>query len=159
MPSVVEPQPSRDLGELAPQFRRAVKAALSDCHLDGIDAMVFEAHRSAELQALYYARGRTKIPPARTVTNARSNLYSWHGYGLAVDVISQAHYWSPPEPQWWARMATIFKRHGCDWGGDWRQVDLPHIQYGTLKASPSDLARKLLASGGVEAVWRAVGAA
>ena len=65
---------SRDLELLAPKFRIAVQAAVAECRAAGLDAWVFEAYRSQELQALYYARGRTVIPPPRTVTNAPTNL-------------------------------------------------------------------------------------
>jgi peptidoglycan hydrolase-like protein with peptidoglycan-binding domain len=157
MPRAAEPKPSRDLSLLAPKFRAAVEAALAECDEAGLNAMVYEGHRSMELQVLYYARGRTVKPPYHTVTNASSNLYSWHGYGLAVDVIHETLYWNPPAG-WWSKVAAIFKKHGCDWGGDWQRVDLPHFQWGTLRVSPSSRARQLLAEGGVEAVWREVGA-
>lgn len=145
----------RDLGKLAPKFRAAAEAGLAACQADGIDAMVYEACRSEELQALYYARGRTIIPPTRPVTNARSALYSWHGYGLAVDVISREHGWDRPWT-WWVAMAAHFERQGCRWGGAWKSPDPPHVQWGLCKPSPSDRARELLASGGLPAVWAAV---
>lgn len=156
-PVVSEPRPSNSLALLAPRFRAAVEKSLRECHAAGLDAVVFEGYRSAELQEIYYARGRTVKPPYRTVTNARSNLYSWHGYGLAVDVIHRTMYWNPPT-SFWAGIAEIFKANGCDWGGDWTRADLPHFQWGTLRVSPSNRARQLLASGGVEAVWIEVGA-
>src|ERR1044072_3297457 len=90
------PKVSKDLTLLAPAFREAVLKSLADCAKAGLDAMVFEASRSAELQAVYYARGRTVIPPAHTVTNAPTNLQSWHGYGLAVDVVHRTLFWKPP---------------------------------------------------------------
>ena len=152
------PVADRDLSKLAPRFREQVLVALAECHSGGIDAIMYEGWRSPELQALYYARGRTIIPPATPVTYARSNLYSWHGYGLAVDCISQSKGWDQPMT-WFLAMADIFKRHGCKWGGDWRRADPPHFQYGACKPSPSDRARELYAAGGVEAVWVAVGAA
>jgi peptidoglycan L-alanyl-D-glutamate endopeptidase CwlK len=171
----------RDLGELAPRFRAAVEAALADCARAGRDAYVFEALRTDKLARLYYKRGR---PPTeefpRPVTYAKDALSSWHGYGLAVDVISRARGWFHPLPIanptpaalqaervraaeegriWFRDVATIFKAHGCDWGGDWpKRKDPPHFQFGTLKPSPSQQARDLLAAGGVKAVWRAVGA-
>lgn len=146
-----------DLSKLAPRFREAVFSALADCEADGLDAMVYEAYRSPELQALYYARGRTIIPPEKPVTYAKSNLQSWHGYGLAVDVISAEYHWNRPR-EWFAQVATCFCRHGCRWGGTWKQQDLPHFQLGILKPSPSDRARELYASGGMQAVWKTVGA-
>lgn len=151
------PKPTRDPELLAPAFRAAVDAAITECHAAGLDAMVYETYRSDELQAVYYARGRTVVPPHDTVTNARSNLYSWHGYGLAVDVISRSKEWNVSDA-WFASVATIFKKHGCKWGGDWTSPDKPHFQWGHCRPSPSDLARELIRTKGVEAVWEAVGA-
>lgn len=149
---------SRDLRVLAPLFQKAVLAALDECHAVGLDAYVFEAYRSPELQELYWHRGRDVKPPTHPVTNARSNLFSWHGYGLAVDVISEAHAWNQPVT-WFEKVAEIFKRHGMKWGGDWKARDLPHFQWGRCKPSPSDRARELLAEGGYKRVWHEVGAA
>ena len=151
------PLVDRDLAGLAPRFRDAVEAAITECVATGFDAFVYEARRSEELQALYYARGRTVIPPEKPVTNARSALYSWHGYGLAVDVISQRYGWDKPW-RWWQNVAEIFKRHDCKWGGDWTHPDPPHHQWGRCKASPSERAREILAREGIEAVWAACGA-
>jgi peptidoglycan L-alanyl-D-glutamate endopeptidase CwlK len=153
------PKVSKDLNFLAPKFRTAVENAIAECNADAnrLEAMVFEAYRSDELQKVYYARGRTVIPPTRTVTNAPTNQYSWHGYGLAVDVVHKTKFWEPPGGEnWFQKVAVIFKKHGCSWGGDWTNPDTPHFQWGFCKASPSDAARELLAKGGVEAVWDAV---
>ena len=148
---------SRDLTVLAPKFRAAVEAAIADCHKRGLDAYVYEAYRSDALQSLYYARGRTVIPPVHRVTNAKSNLYSWHGYGLAVDVISRLHGWDR-KPEWFAAVSESFKKFECKWGGDWTTKDLPHFQWGRCKPSPSDAAREIMRTQGMEAVWRAVSA-
>jgi hypothetical protein len=148
---------TNDLGALAPKFAAAVKEALANCKAAGLDAVVYEAYRSPELQALYYERGRSQVPPTGTVTNARSNLYSWHGYGLAVDVIHATKEWDAPE-SWFAAVANHFRAAGCRWGGEWKFKDLPHFQWGLCKPSPSDNARAILATGGVAAVWKAVGA-
>jgi D-alanyl-D-alanine carboxypeptidase-like protein len=148
---------NRDMMVLAPKFRLAVEDAIAELNAKNIDATVYETHRSAELQAAYYARGRTTVPPHQTVTNAESNLYSWHGFGLAVDVISKELNWSAPE-EWFATVAEAFKKRGCRWGGDWKMKDLPHFQWGQCKPSPSERARELFAAGGLAAVWDAVGA-
>lgn len=147
----------RDLMALAPKFRAAVEEAIAECNERGLDAMVYEAYRSPELQAAYYARGRTEVPPNSTVTNAKSNLYSWHGYGLAVDVISASKGWNESE-DWFAKVAEGFRQRGCRWGGEWKMKDLPHFQWGLCKPSPSDRARDLMAMGGMVSVWEAVGA-
>jgi peptidoglycan L-alanyl-D-glutamate endopeptidase CwlK len=154
-----DPQPDRDLSKLAPKFRVAVDAAIAACQAQGLDAMVYEGFRSLELQQIYYARGRTVIPPPHTVTNAPTNLYSWHGYGLAVDIVHRTAFWNPPGGEaWFKNVAAVFKQNSCKWGGDWTHPDTPHMQWGACKPSPSDEARSLLAARGLQAVWDAVGA-
>ena len=138
----------------------ADKSPLDDA-LEGLNAgyvaSVYEAYRSQELQSLYYCRGRTIIPPHSTVTNAASNLFSWHGYGLAVDVISRSREWDRPE-SWFAQVAECFRAAGCRWGGEWKMKDLPHFQWGLCKPSPSDRARELISTVGLHGVWEAVNA-
>ena len=150
-----------DLGRLAPAFANAVQAAINECNAGSnlLDAKVYEGYRTQGLQAMYYQRGRTVKPPYKTVTNAPTNLHSWHGFGLAVDVVHRTKYWSPPEGDvWFQKVAAIFKKHGCTWGGDWRMADLPHFQWDRCSPGPSDVARQLIATQGMQAVWKHVGA-
>lgn len=156
------PGVDRDLDHLAPRFKQAVLDALAECNnaANNLDAWVYEAHRSQALQALYYARGRTVIPPTSPVTNAPTIANSWHGYGLAVDVVHRKLFWNPPGSlEWFRKVAVIFKRHDCRWGGDWTKPDPPHFQWGACQPSPSSEAQSLLATRGEQAVWQAVGAA
>jgi len=143
-------QVSRDLSLIAPKFRAAVEAAIAECNAAGFDAWVYEAFRTQELQTVYYNRG---------VSKAKSVLYSWHGYGLAVDVISKANGWDVSS-EWLEGVARIFKSHGLHWGGDWVSFkgDDPHFQWHCdgMNETPSNHARELMANGGKEAVWSAV---
>lgn len=152
-----DPKVQNSLDLLAPKFKEAILAGLIECRKNKIDAYVYESLRSEELAKLYYARGRTIIPPSHTVTNAPNQLYSWHGYGLAVDIISRSKGWNQPRT-WFEDMAACFINRGCSWGGDWHFEDLPHIQWGKCKPSPSDLARTIIAAHGMNAVWIACGA-
>lgn len=145
------------LDGLAPGFRRRVVPGLAECHAEGLDAIVHESIRTRATALVYYRRGRSTIPPHAKVTNAPNELYSWHGYGLAVDVISKSKGWDAGDV-WFKMMAAIFEKHGCAWGGRWRRPDMPHIQMGGMKDSPSDHAREIFVQGGMQAVWRAVGA-
>lgn len=145
----------RSLDGLAPKFRAAVEAALAECQEKNLDAIVYESLRSDELQKLYYARGRTEIPPDYTVTNAKSAQYSWHFFGLGVDVISKSKRWDVSD-DWRAKVSAIFTHHMCAAGAYWPHPDYPHYQWYLCRRSPSDEARRLYAQGGLPAVWRAV---
>ena len=151
---------NRDPGRLAPLFARSVQAAIDKCNAGvggGLRAMVYEGYRSPQLQALYYQRGRSIIPPTKPVTNAPSSLHSWHGFGLAVDVVHRDLFWTPPQGEdWFRQVAEIFKAHECNWGGDWTNPDLPHFQWGKCPPSPSDGVRQLLQSEGMAGVWHAL---
>lgn len=149
------PQVQNSLTLLAPKFALAVENALRDANADGLDAYVYESLRSHELAVLYYARGRTIIPPTKTVTNAPDETWSWHGFSLAVDCISKSKQWDQPE-SWFKALSVHFARYGCKWGGDWKQKDLPHFQWGLCKPSPSLVARTLLKTSGMTSVWNAV---
>lgn len=154
------------LDGMPPAMRAAVEAALRECNDERLDAVVYESHRSEELQAIYWSRGRKQkadgtweiVDPDAVVTRADSAQHGWHFFWLAVDVISASKRWSV-SPEWRSRVTAIFKKHGLDAGADWPHPDEPHYQWGECRQSPSDRARKLYAEGGVEAVWRAVGAA
>lgn len=145
-----------DIRLLAPYMGCAVGEALNRCHRHKLDVIVYESRRSDALQAYYYAQGRTR--PGNIITNASSGIYGWHYYGLAVDVISASRQWSVTA-EWQKAVAEIFEDCGLDWAGRWQNPDYPHYQWGTLRSSPSDRARELLNTGGVSAVWKAVGAA
>ncbi len=143
---------NRDLDRLAPQFSRAVKAALAECNAGangGLRAMIYEGYRSPQLQALHYQRGRTAFAP--------SNLHSWHGFGLAVDVVHGDLFWTPPGgAAWFQKVAAIFEKNACTWGGNWVRSDPPHFQWGRCPPSPSDAVRALLRERDLQAVWQAL---
>lgn len=154
----------RSLDDCAPQFRAAVEAAIAECNAKGYDAVVYESTRSEELQGLYYARGRklvngiwTVVNPGAVVTKAKTALFGWHIYGLAVDVISKLRGWEVSDA-WRLAVTEIFERHGLDAGLRWPHPDDPHYQWGRCKRTPSGDARRLRAAGGNPAVWKAVGA-
>lgn len=151
-----------DLALLAPEFGAAVTTALGACNSAGLEAMVYEGFRSLERQAWLYAQGRTRDGPI--VTYASSNLTSWHGYGLAVDIVHRERFWEPfgkdaaRNEAWFKQVSEIFKKHGCNWGGDWSKPDTPHMQWGRCTASPTEGVRELMTTKGVRAVWDALAA-
>lgn len=162
----VEPYLHRNLDGCAPRFRQAVEDAIDDCESVGLDVVVNEGLRIQFVQEKYFSLGRDEsgkiIDKSLVVTYAKSVLFSWHGLGLGTDVKSRKYGYfndnAKAGRRWIGQVAEIFKSHGLDWGGDWIRKDLPHFQWGTLRAYPSDRARELFFSGGYEAVWREVGA-
>lgn len=92
--------------------------------------------RTFDEQQALYNQGRTK--PGPRVTNAKPG-FSFHNYGLALDF---AHVIDGKTTSWdidkdwdgdhksdWMEVVEIFKRHGWEWGGNWRSIkDYPHFQ-------------------------------
>lgn len=89
----------------------------------------------AEQDALYYAKPQ--------VTKAKGGQ-SYHNYGLAIDIvllIDKDGNGTNETASWdvkrdfdgdnqadWMEIVAIFKRHGWEWGGDWKFYDAPHFQ-------------------------------
>jgi hypothetical protein len=160
------------LDSLAPIMRARTEDYLEDAvrikTVNGeiFDPIVFETARVDELQQIYFDQGTTKAATA---------IYGWHFYGLAIDVISKSKEWSV-KTSWWRANAALMRAHGIDPGFDWNNPDEPHGQFGTLRKSPSDLARTLYFGTahwqgmktfapddprhmrGLRRVWKAVGA-
>jgi len=89
----------------------------------------------AEQDALY-AQGRTT--PGKIVTNAKGGQ-SIHNYGFAVDICliidgktaswDTVKDWDNDQISDWQECVDIFKKHGWNWGGDWKTFkDLPHFE-------------------------------
>ena len=142
------------LGLLAPAMRASLEAGLAECERLALNVKVYETYRTNELQRIYYARGRTVIPPKTIVTRAKDNLSSWHGHGLAIDIIHRVKLWDIPTA-WFAAVNSVLKRYDLSWGGDWLDKDLPHWQWHLCPKSPTDEDKALLTgNGGIESVWR-----
>lgn len=129
--------PDRNLNHLFPAFRAKIEALLEQLaayaskHMPGYKWKLIEGFRTAEYQALLYARGRTK--PGRIVTNCdgyrkRSN----HQSGLAADLAP----FKNGRPDWkcpiehWEYLGHLARSHGLTWGGDWETLkDMPHVEW------------------------------
>ena len=92
----------------------------------GIRLRITQGYRSVATQNALYAQGRTA--PGKIVTNARGG-FSYHNYGLAIDVVeirdNGSINWSPD----WDAIGTVGISNGFEWGGNWTTiVDRPHFQ-------------------------------
>src|SRR5215472_5240771 len=133
----------------------------------GIDITVAQGLRTWAEQEALYAQGRTV--PGHIVTNAQGG-YSWHNFGLAVDVypenladITAAPNidWNPDHPVWKA-MEQVGVSLGLESGATWiRLVDAPHFQLrGMLQSlgAPDDNVRAVFQQrGNLDDVWQAAG--
>jgi hypothetical protein len=133
---------------------------------NGHDPVVWETLRTHERQHYLYGFGRDYDDGRGIVTHSRSADETWHGFGLAADVISASKRWDAPD-DFWRALERAAEAEGLVCGGDWdgddltteRFSDRPHVQWGRpMRRSPSPRAARLFAAGGYPAVWRDVGA-
>ena len=156
--SLAEPSRQNRFSGLAPNLASALVLGLTQLQFLKMKVVLFEGLRSKERHAWLYAQGRTR--PGQIVTNAPTYLHSWHGYGLSADLVfldeSNRPYWPTAIAQW-RKIDDVLDPFGLTLGIDWTFKDMPHCQPKNLKTSPSPLARQLVATGGIEAVWRETG--
>jgi peptidoglycan L-alanyl-D-glutamate endopeptidase CwlK len=154
-----EPAVNTSLSCLAPRFSDALAAMIRQFTEAGYDPIVSESCRTSERQAWLFGFGREWDDGRGVVTQAETNTTTWHGYGLAVDVISKSRQWDAPA-DFWKALGKFARANALAWGGDWpRFQDRPHVQWGEpMRQAPSAHAAELLAAGGMVAVWREVGA-
>jgi hypothetical protein len=170
------PKPPREvprqtsLDGLAPGFAARLRQLLRVLEAGGFMPVVAETVRTAERQAFLYGFGRTYDDGRGIVTRASSHLSSLHGYGLAADV------WNAALPKPWmlgesfrralrGACLVVNLRHGDDWNMDGSRageqfLDGPHVQWaeGGMGRSPTPDDAALLATQGMEAVWKKYGA-
>ncbi len=156
------------LVHLAPRFREAVGRVCADLTAWGYSPRVFETLRTDARQQFLYGFGRYYDDGRGVVTHSRTADETWHGFGLAADIICAKRLWNAPR-DFWEVLGTSARRHSLVWGADWnsdwssndeRFTDRPHIQWGApMRRSPSVRAVELRRTGGLAAVWAEVGAA
>lgn len=100
--------------------------------------------RTFKEQDQLYAQGRTRLydqfgKRLGRVTNAKGGQ-SIHNYGLAFDIVllvenGKSATWDTVKDfdkdgkSDWMEIINIFKRHGWEWGGDWKNFkDRPHLE-------------------------------
>jgi peptidoglycan L-alanyl-D-glutamate endopeptidase CwlK len=158
---------------------------MADLLKDEFEFRVCQALRSWADQAALYGKGRTapgepcshdrvrrpvgtcpEHPQGLIVTKCRPG-YSWHGFGLAVDLGPDDPTkpgfqvdWDGEHPQW-KRMELVGESVGLYCGADFRSFpDQPHFEMtgkfpASLVGAAGDEVRQLFRDGGMEAVWAA----
>lgn len=118
---------------------------------------ITQALRSYQEQELLFEQGRSL--PGKVVTNAKPG-WSWHSYGLAVDMCplgqnTKLPDWNDKHPCW-EKMIEVGEQLGLTCGALFRTFpDKPHFQLvGRFPVTPDDEVRSLYKSGGILAVWK-----
>ncbi|SHG27338.1 M15 family metallopeptidase [Flavobacterium johnsoniae] len=126
------------IDQLHPKVRGEVTLIIEECDkaLTGrAKVRITQGLRTFAEQDMLYAAGRTK--PGNVVTNAKGGQ-SIHNYGFAVDICliidgKTASWdvkadWDGDKKADFMECVEIFKKHGWNWGGDWKTFkDLPHF--------------------------------
>jgi peptidoglycan L-alanyl-D-glutamate endopeptidase CwlK len=128
---------------------------------------VTQGLRSWNDQQALWLQGRdingNVVDATKIVTNARPG-YSWHEFGLAVDVVPMDQV--PPQPDWninhpqWQRIITVGESLGLYSGSEFihSPKDNPHFQLtGIFPVTPNDECRQILLNAGMQAVWQESG--
>lgn len=156
-----------DVTRLAPKFADKVSDLIVLMEGAGHDPLVYETERTDERQQFLYGFGRHYDDGRGVVTYSEDADETWHGFGLACDIISRSKLWTAPL-QFWKDLERFAELLGLRSGRDWdtddstkeRFVDSPHVQWGSpMRRSPSPRAARLREQGGLMAVWREVQAA
>jgi peptidoglycan L-alanyl-D-glutamate endopeptidase CwlK len=121
--NLLQIQNSAKINELQESVRPLAQNLLRLAADQGIQLKIVSAYRSpSQQQAL--------LDSGRGVTNAGA-LLSYHNHRLAFDVVPTEYLslpdWNPAGPLW-AKIGSIGKSVGLEWGGDWKKKDLPHFQ-------------------------------
>lgn len=170
------------LAELHPIPRILVCRTVVKARDFGLRLGIHSGMRSYQAQELLYSIGRDSagniIDQKAVVTNAKPG-YSWHNYGLAVDLVMDG---SPkPGLQWswdaqdanqdgqddWDQLGVIGETFGLGWGGRFKKpapVDKPHFQYHNGIGSVEEALHLFRPAGPmlpgikceIEAVWAAI---
>jgi peptidoglycan LD-endopeptidase CwlK len=144
------------LGLVHPVLAQRIQPFIDRMEVFGIPVLVTQGLRTWEEQAKLYEQGRTT--PGKIVTKAAPG-YSWHCYGLAVDLVPSAHK-DNPQPDWnpdhadWQTLIRIGKDFQLMEGASWRTFpDFPHFQPKELPMTPAEIVREMYHKGGLPAVW------
>ncbi len=168
-----EPPAIDSLDVLAPKFRAKIDLALERLRARGwAGACLLETKRTNERQVWLYGMGRDYDDGRGIVTQVHTAETGWHFFCVAGDFGLKGRDNAPQ--RFFDDVFEIVEELGLTSGADWNHngipdaqeagkhfCDGPHAQWWIegMHVNPSDHARELYATGGVEAVWAALEAA
>lgn len=152
----MDPATKMRLAQVHPKVSEGIQKLITTLAGEGIAIRVTQGFRSYEEQDQLYEQGRTAPGPIVTYAHAG---YSWHNFGLAVDV---APFDAHGKPDWdirhagWSRIVALAEADGFVSGSRWGKPDWPHLQMtGVYPVTPNDQVRQLFTASSLQAVWDA----
>jgi D-alanyl-D-alanine carboxypeptidase len=153
-PRLTDPGNLAKIQKLHPDVRGPATAFIAEVEQKlGIKLQIVQSLRTNQEQSALYAKGRTE--PGSVVTNAKAGQSS-HNFGLAIDVFpvladGKVHFEAKYDKQnidILKQVAPIAKKHGFEWGGDWKSFkDHPHFEMRFGNSLP-ELRQKLTEANG-----------
>lgn len=130
---MIDERSQRNIDTLNPKVRPVFTQLLFHLqkHFEqkGITPRYISGNRTWAEQDALFAKGRTA--PGPIVTKARGG-FSNHNFGLAVDVgLFKGKEYIGTSPLYREIGPIVAKFPQLEWGGNWKFVDEPHIQYRT----------------------------
>jgi peptidoglycan LD-endopeptidase CwlK len=90
--------------------------------------LLFETLRTNARQQFLYGFGREYDDGRGIVTGAYDASWSWHGYGMAIDIIHPRLAYKAPD-KWWRILGEDYAAVGLRPGRTFKRVDSPHAQW------------------------------
>jgi peptidoglycan L-alanyl-D-glutamate endopeptidase CwlK len=130
---MIDARSQKNLDTLLPKVRPVMEAFVLEAkkHFQqlGVDCVVIAGTRTWAEQDAIYAQGRTK--PGKIVTKARGGE-SRHNFGLAIDLglfVGGKYLGDSPFYDHIGKIVEKFP--ALEWGGAWKFVDEPHVEFKT----------------------------
>jgi peptidoglycan L-alanyl-D-glutamate endopeptidase CwlK len=130
---MIDARSQKNLDTLLPKVRPVMEAFVIEAkkHFQekGVDCIVIAGTRTWAEQDAIYAQGRTK--PGPIVSRARGGE-SRHNFGLAIDLglfVNGKYLEDSPFYDHIGKIVAKFPQ--LEWGGNWKFVDEPHVEYRT----------------------------
>ena len=152
------------LGEVQPGLAEKIRDMARMLATESIVFRVTQGLRTWDEQEKLWRKGRDAngnvIDAAGIVTKAPPG-YSWHNFGLAVDVVPDDASLTGFQADWnihhpvWNRLIETGESLGLVSGAEWRSFpDWPHLQStGRFPATPTDEVRRIYRDLGIRGVW------
>lgn len=130
---MIDARSQRNLDTLLPKVRPVMEAFVTEAKKyfseKGVDCIVICGTRTYAEQDAIYAQGRTKPGPIRTKAKGGE---SRHNFGLAIDLGLFAGGKYLEDSSLYDHIgAVVAKFPTLEWGGNWKFVDEPHVEYRT----------------------------